>query len=176
MITTQWYRKSEQASRLGIWYVDSFTAPPLPSSTPSRCFLKGTRLPAFSAPSLVLSTMDSARPAARSHPGSTCTLYVSPPSVQDQIAHPSLVDRYLFAGAWTILWAAVILLLVPDSPRTSQRWFNDREREILIRRSRENMSGRVEPSNFSWDQAKEALRDVKIYIFLVMAAAIYICK
>ena len=38
------------------------------------------------------------------------------------------------------------------------------------------MSGRVEPSNFDWRQAKEAMLDVKIYIFLVMAAAIYICK
>ncbi|GAA6015957.1 hypothetical protein JCM11491_007125 [Sporobolomyces phaffii] len=133
MITTQWYRKSEQASRLGIWY-------------------SATGI--FSAFSGVVNY-------GLGKAGGSLAPWKY---------------MYLFAGAWTILWAAVILLLVPDSPRTSQRWFNDREREILIRRSRENMSGRVEPSNFSWDQAKEALRDVKIYIFLVMAAAIYICN
>ncbi|GAA5832926.1 hypothetical protein JCM3766R1_000359 [Sporobolomyces carnicolor] len=133
MMTTQWYRKSEQASRLGIWY-------------------SATGI--FSAFSGVVNY-------GLGKAGGSLAPWKY---------------MYLFAGAWTILWAVVVLLVVPDSPRTSQRWFNDREREILIRRSRENMSGRVEPSNFDWRQAKEAMLDVKIYIFLVMAAAIYICN
>ncbi|GAA5825921.1 hypothetical protein JCM10212_004568, partial [Sporobolomyces blumeae] len=81
---------------------------------------------------------------------------------------------YLFAGSWTILWALVVLVVVPDSPRTSQRWFSDREREILIRRQRENLSGRVELATFQWAQAREAVSDVKVWIFMVMGGAIYI--
>lgn len=38
------------------------------------------------------------------------------------------------------------------------------------------MTGRVEPSNFDWSQAKEAVRDLKVWVFMVMGAAIYICK
>ncbi|GAA5915708.1 uncharacterized protein JCM6883_000613 [Sporobolomyces salmoneus] len=133
LITQIWYRKSEQASRLGIWY-------------------SATGI--FSAFSGVVNY-------GLGKAGGSLAPWKY---------------MYLFAGAWTILWSFVVLFIVPDSPRTSKRWFNDREREILIKRSRENMSGRVEPSTFDWSQAKEAMRDVKIYIFFVMAAAIYICN
>ena len=61
---------------------------------------------------------------------------------------------------------------MPDSPRTSQRWFNDDERQILIRRSRENMSGRIELGGVKWRQAREAACDVKIYLFMFMGAGI----
>jgi len=87
-----------------------------------------------------------------------------------------IFDRYLFAGAWTILWALVILIFIPDSPRLSQRWFNDQEREILIKRSRENLSGRTELGKFEWSQVREAVKDLKIWCFMFMAAGIYICK
>ncbi|CEQ40197.1 SPOSA6832_01764 [Sporobolomyces salmonicolor] len=120
MITTQWYKKSEQAARLGIWY-------------------SATGI--FSAFSGVVNY------GLGSAGGSLATWKY----------------MYLFAGAWTILWSLVVLLVVPDSPRTSQRWFNDQEREILMRRSRENMSGRVELGSFSWGQAREAALDLKIW-------------
>lgn len=70
----------------------------------------------------------------------------------------------------------MLLLVVPDSPRTSGRWFNAREREILIRRSRENMSGRMELAGFSGKQAWEAVRDVKVWCFMLMGAGIYVCN
>lgn len=80
------------------------------------------------------------------------------------IADPSL-DRYLFAGAFTILWAFVILFFIPDSPQTSHRWFNEEERAILARRSRESMIGAVGPTKFKWNHAREAATDIKLYIF-----------
>ncbi|GAA5856058.1 hypothetical protein JCM8547_002960 [Rhodosporidiobolus lusitaniae] len=132
MITNMWYRKSEQAARLGIWY-------------------SATGI--FSAFSGIVNY------GLGSVGGSSPWKYM-----------------YYFAGGFTILWSFVILLVVPDSPRTSGRWFNEREREILIRRSRENLSGRVELGRFSWGQAKEAALDVKLYLFLLMGAGIYVCN
>ncbi|GAA5953621.1 hypothetical protein JCM21900_003365 [Sporobolomyces salmonicolor] len=133
MITTQWYKKSEQAARLGIWY-------------------SATGI--FSAFSGVVNY------GLGSAGGSLATWKY----------------MYLFAGAWTILWSLVVVLVVPDSPRTSQRWFNEQEREILMRRCRENMSGRVELGSFSWGQAREAALDLKIWGFMLMGAAIYVCN
>ncbi|GAA6019306.1 hypothetical protein JCM10207_001255 [Rhodosporidiobolus poonsookiae] len=132
MITNMWYKKSEQAARLGIWY----------SATGIFSSFSG----------LVNYGLGSAG-------GPSPWKYM-----------------YYFAGGWTILWAFVILLVVPDSPRTSGRWFNDDERAILIRRSRENLSGRVELGRFEWSQAKEAALDVKLYVFLLMGAGIYVCN
>ncbi|GAA5980577.1 hypothetical protein JCM5350_004353 [Sporobolomyces pararoseus] len=136
MLTTQWYRKSEQASRLGIWY-------------------SATGI--FSAFSGVVNYG-----LGKSGGNLSPWKYM-----------------YLFAGAWTILWSLVILFFIPDSPKKSQRWFNDREIEILLKRSRENLNGKViDPlkGQFDWKQAKEAVKDLKVWIFMVMAASIYICN
>ncbi|GAA5955885.1 hypothetical protein JCM3765_000028 [Sporobolomyces pararoseus] len=138
MLTTLWYRKSEQASRLGIWY-------------------SATGI--FSAFSGVVNF-------GLGKSGGTLSPWKY---------------MYLFAGTWTILWSLVIFYFIPDSPKTSQRWFNDREIEILLKRSRENLNGKIiDPlkggESFDWKQAKEALRDLKIWIFMLMAASIYICN
>ncbi|GAA6048564.1 hypothetical protein JCM3770_006555 [Rhodotorula araucariae] len=133
LITSQWYKKSEQAARLGVWY----------SATGIFSAFSG----------IVNYGLGS--------------------------AHGSFAPwkrMYCFAGGLTIVFAFVVLLVVPDSPRTSQRWFNDDERAILIRRSRENMSGRSELSRFEWRQAREAAMDVKIWLFMVMGAGIYVCN
>lgn len=74
--------------------------------------------------------------------------------------------RYLFAGAWTVLWAFVILYFIPDSPAASHRWFNEDERAILARRSRESMIGAVGPTAFKWSHAREAATDIKLYLFM----------
>ncbi|GAA5991234.1 hypothetical protein JCM11641_004028 [Rhodosporidiobolus odoratus] len=122
MITNMWYRKKEQAARLGIWY----------SATGLASAFSGV------------------------------------------VNYGLGSYMYYFAGGLTIVWSFVLLLVVPDSPRTSGRWFNEAERAIMIRRSRENLSGRVELGRFNWKQAKEAATDLKLYIFLVMGAGIYI--
>ncbi|KPV72311.1 uncharacterized protein RHOBADRAFT_18147 [Rhodotorula graminis WP1] len=133
LITSQWYKKSEQAARLGVWY-------------------SATGI--FSAFSGIVnyglgSADGSFAPWKR---------------------------MYCLAGGLTIAFAFVVLFVVPDSPRTSHRWFNDDERQILIRRSRENMSGRIELGGFQWRQAREAACDIKIYLFMVMGAGIYVCN
>jgi hypothetical protein len=102
-----------------------------------------------------------------SQPGSTCARLplasrLSPPVFTITLSS----SRYLFAGAWTILWSLVVLFVVPDSPQTSHRWFNEEERKILMARSRENMTGAIGPSTFKWAHAKEAATDIKIYLFL----------
>jgi hypothetical protein len=83
---------------------------------------------------------------------------------------------YLFAGAWTILWSLVVLYMIPDSPRTASRWFTPAERRLLVARTQSNRTGRTELSSFDWAQAKEAALDIKIWLFLVMAAGIYVCN
>ncbi|GAA5987464.1 hypothetical protein JCM11641_003837 [Rhodosporidiobolus odoratus] len=130
MITNMWYKRNEQAARLGIWY----------SATGIFSALSG----------VVNYGLGSAG-------GPSPWKYM-----------------YYFAGGFTILWSFVLFLVVPDSPRTSGRWFNETERAILIRRSRENLSGRVELGRFNWKQAKEAATDLKLYVFLLMGAAIYV--
>ncbi|GAA5822235.1 hypothetical protein JCM11251_006271 [Rhodosporidiobolus azoricus] len=132
MMTNMWYKRSEQAARLGIWY-------------------SATGI--FSAFSGIVNY------GLGSAGGNAPWKYM-----------------YYFAGGATMLWSFVIFFLIPDSPRTATRWFSDAERAVLIRRSRENMSGRVELGRFSWQQAKEAAMDVKIYIFMLMGAGIYVCN
>lgn len=133
MITTQWYKREEQAARLGIWY----------SATGIFSAFSG----------LVNYGLGS--------------------------AHGSLAPwkrMYLFAGAWTILWSLVVLYMIPDSPRTASRWFTPAERRLLVARTQSNRTGRTELSSFDWTQAKEAALDIKIWLFLVMAAGIYVCN
>ncbi|BGP17937.1 hypothetical protein JCM10213_003945 [Rhodosporidiobolus nylandii] len=132
MITNMWYKKSEQAARLGIWY-------------------SATGI--FSAFSGVVNY------GLGSAGGLSPWKYM-----------------YYFAGGFTILWSLVLLLIVPDSPRTSGRWFNEQERAVLVRRSRENMSGRIELAQFEWRHAEEAATDLKLYCFVLMGAGIYVCN
>lgn len=150
LITSQWYKKSEQAARLGIWY-------------------SATGI--FSAFSGIVnyglgSASGSFAPWKRMYcaSGSFSASYI--------VHLTQTVPPTGFAGGLTILFSLIVLVVVPDSPRTSQRWFNDDERQILIRRSRENMSGRVELGGFKWRQAKEAALDVKIWLFMIMGAGI----
>ncbi|GJN92671.1 hypothetical protein Rhopal_005706-T1 [Rhodotorula paludigena] len=128
MITSQWYKKSEQAARLGIWY----------SATGIFSAFSGVVFYGLG------SADGSFAPWKR---------------------------MYCFAGGLTILLSLVVLLVIPDSPRTSGRWFSDDERQILIRRARENMSGRTELSAFDWRQAREAVVDLKIWVFMLMVTA-----
>lgn len=133
LIASQWYKKREQATRLGIIY----------SATGLFSIFSG---------------------AVNYGLGS---------------ANGSLAPwkrMYLFAGAFTIAWAAVILYFIPDSPAQSHRWFNEEERALLARRSREQMIGRVGQSKLQWSHAKEAAFDIKLYLFFLLASAIYVCN
>lgn len=150
MITSQWYKKSEQAARLGIWY----------SATGIFSAFSGVVFYGLG------SADGSFAPWKRMY-CTCCSSLAHPPRHAHRASSPTG-----FAGGLTILLSLVVLLVIPDSPRTSGRWFSDDERQILIRRARENMSGRTELSAFDWRQAREAVVDLKIWVFMLMGAGI----
>ncbi|KZO89503.1 MFS general substrate transporter, partial [Calocera viscosa TUFC12733] len=82
---------------------------------------------------------------------------------------------YLFAGSVTLLWSAVLLLLLPDSPASSHRWFSEQERRILIGRMRGNLGG-ADSRRLKWAQVREAAGDWKVWLMGAMGAAIYVCN
>jgi hypothetical protein len=71
------------------------------------------------------------------------------------------------------LWSLVVLTVLPDSPGTSHRWFNEEERAILTARMRGNLHG-ASIRQIKWYQIREALGDFKIWLLGVMAAAVYV--
>ncbi|KAK4685959.1 MFS transporter, ACS family, allantoate permease, partial [Tremellales sp. Uapishka_1] len=75
----------------------------------------------------------------------------------------------------TIAWSVVIWFLLPNSPQDPGRFFNAAEREILLARFAENPYGK-EKLPFKRDQAIEAVLDVKTWIYLLLAVAIYMCN
>ncbi|EKM54882.1 uncharacterized protein PHACADRAFT_96377 [Phanerochaete carnosa HHB-10118-sp] len=82
---------------------------------------------------------------------------------------------YLFAGSITIFWSFIVLVVLPDSPATSHRWFNESERAILIGRMRGNLAG-ADVREIKKAQIYEAFKDVKIWLMGAMSAAIYVCN
>ncbi|KAK4330274.1 Major facilitator superfamily domain-containing protein [Rhodotorula toruloides] len=134
LLTTMWYKRSEQATRLGIWY----------SATGIWSSFSG----------LVNFGLGSAH-------GS----------------YPAWKRQYLFAGCLTILASSLLLFVLPSSPATPNRFFSEQERAVLVRRTRSNMGGRIGFGGvWDWRQVKEAACDIKIYIFALMGAGIYICN
>ncbi|CAE6435609.1 hypothetical protein ACGC1H_004646 [Rhizoctonia solani] len=79
---------------------------------------------------------------------------------------------YIFAGSWTIAWGFLLLFLLPDNPM-SARLFSLEERQLAVRRLRDNMTG-VESKKFKRSQFIEAITDIKIWIFMLMGAALYV--
>ncbi|KZT50799.1 MFS general substrate transporter [Calocera cornea HHB12733] len=82
---------------------------------------------------------------------------------------------YLFAGSLTLLWSAVLLAVLPDSPATSHRWFSEAERRILRERMRGNLQG-ADSRRLKWGQVREAAGDWKVWLMGAMGAAIYVCN
>ncbi|CAG8955640.1 hypothetical protein HYFRA_00009594 [Hymenoscyphus fraxineus] len=74
---------------------------------------------------------------------------------------------YHFAGAFTIAWGLVILVILPPDPIRA-KGFDQRERYILIARLRTNNSG-VRNEHFKVDQVKELLLDIKFWLAFWMA-------
>ena len=91
---------------------------------------------------------------------------------------------YIFGGCITILWAFVILALVPDSPfrlssAVSGRIFTEADSALLARRAREKDDGEVDgemEKGTKWKEIGEAARDPMIYVFACMGAAIYVSR
>jgi len=79
---------------------------------------------------------------------------------------------YIFGGSWTIAWGILLFFTLPNNPVES--WFLTLdERKHAVRRLQHNMTG-VESKVFKRSQVVEALTDLKIYLFLLMGAALYV--
>jgi len=74
---------------------------------------------------------------------------------------------YYFWGGITILWAAVVWFLLPDSPITA-KFLNDRGRYVAIERLRANQAG-VENKTIKPAQIMEAFKDIKVWILICMS-------
>lgn len=81
----------------------------------------------------------------------------------------------LIRRALTIFWGFVILLILPDHPLRPGRWFTTEERAVLARRFARNQAGASQQPIKPY-QVLEAVRDIKTWLYLLMAASIYICN
>lgn len=94
----------------------------------------------------------------------------------ENLAHtPLQLLRYLFAGSLTILWAFVVLLFIPISPRQPGRWFTADEKVMLEQRLVSNMTGK-DQTGWKRDQFAEAIMDPKLWILMLCGAATYVCN
>lgn len=84
-----------------------------------------------------------------------------------------LYDRYLAAGSITILWSLVVLAILPETPATAHRLFNQEERDILVARMKGNLYG-ADNRRVKWYQVREAFCDFKIWLLAAMGAAVYV--
>ncbi|EUC67298.1 MFS general substrate transporter [Rhizoctonia solani AG-3 Rhs1AP] len=131
IISSMWYKRSEQPMRIGIWY----------SATGLFSIFSGA------------------------------VNYGIGKSAQDAPL-ATWKYMYIFAGSWTIAWGFLLLFLLPDNPM-SARLFTLEERQLAVRRLQDNMTG-VESKKFKRSQFIEAITDIKIWIFMLMGAALYV--
>lgn len=73
---------------------------------------------------------------------------------------------FLVIGLLNFVWAIVFLLVMPDSP-ASVKFLNEREKAILIKHVSQNNQG-VKDKRFMWDQAREAVLDPTLYIYVAI--------
>ncbi|KAI0083981.1 MFS general substrate transporter [Irpex rosettiformis] len=91
-------------------------------------------------------------------------------------AHGALAPwkyMYLAAGSITILWSLFILAVLPETPATAHRLFNEQERAILVARMKGNLAG-ADNRQVKWHQVREAFCDFKIWLLATMGAAVYV--
>ncbi|KAK8844791.1 hypothetical protein IAR55_006641 [Kwoniella newhampshirensis] len=84
-------------------------------------------------------------------------------------------SMYYFCGSITMAWAFVIFFFLPDHPLRPGRYFNEEEKQVLIRRFEENPFG-ASQQTLKPAQVLEAVSDFKTWLYLLMGAAIYICN
>lgn len=69
----------------------------------------------------------------------------------------------------TLFWAGVLLWFLPDTPSTA-RWLTPEQREKAVDRIRSNQTG-IKNNTFKWDQAFEALTDIKVWLLVLYQLA-----
>lgn len=130
LIVATFYKKGEQALRMGAWYCASKNLPTIHDVSASNM-------------KLILAGYVS----------------MVSPLINYGLGHinggglRSWQYMYLLAGAITILWSGVILFFMPPDPIRA-RGLTDRERYIAVARMRENNAG-VRNRHFKMEQALE---------------------
>ncbi|OJD40372.1 allantoate permease [Diplodia corticola] len=76
---------------------------------------------------------------------------------------------FLVLGGFSLLWAVVVFLFLPDSP-TNCRYMTDREKFICLQRIKDNNTG-VESKEIKWYQIRECLCDPKTWLLFIFAIA-----
>ncbi|KAH8844704.1 hypothetical protein MCOR02_010857 [Pyricularia oryzae] len=74
--------------------------------------------------------------------------------------------EFIVVGAFCSAWAAVLLFLLPNSPRTIWGFSHD-EKLIMIARMRRNQTG-IEQRRINWAQIREAYLDYKTLLFTLL--------
>lgn len=76
---------------------------------------------------------------------------------------------FLVLGAFSLLWSALLVLLLPDSP-TQCRYLTSREKFVCLHRVRDNNTG-VEDKRIKWHQVRECICDPKTWLLFTFAVA-----
>ncbi|WFD34157.1 hypothetical protein MCUN1_000993 [Malassezia cuniculi] len=79
-------------------------------------------------------------------------------------------ELFIAIGAATIGFGVICMLILPSSPDTA-RHLKPRERCVAVYRIASNQSG-IHDSTFKWYQVKEALLDVRLYLFFLAFASV----
>ncbi|KAK3321729.1 major facilitator superfamily domain-containing protein [Apodospora peruviana] len=81
---------------------------------------------------------------------------------------------FLFCGLLTVVYAVVVLILMPDSPMEA-KYLNEREKVIAVERLRANQMG-VASREWRWDHVWETLLDFKTWCWFIAIIAISIAS
>lgn len=76
---------------------------------------------------------------------------------------------FIIFGIMTLVWAGVLLLLLPDTPATA-RWLSPEQRETAVNRIRSNQTG-LKNNQYKWCQVWEAVTDIKIWLLVLYMLA-----
>ncbi|EOD44867.1 putative allantoate permease protein [Neofusicoccum parvum UCRNP2] len=76
---------------------------------------------------------------------------------------------FLVLGCFSLLWAVVVFLFLPDSPAQC-RYMTDREKFICLQRIKDNNTG-VESKEIKWYQIRECLCDPKTWLLFIFSIA-----
>ncbi|KAI7357696.1 MFS general substrate transporter [Hortaea werneckii] len=88
-------------------------------------------------------------------------------------AHTSIASwrlLFLVLGGFSVLWAGVIWIFLPDSPTTC--WYmSDRQKYICLQRIRGNNTGLEEKNHVKWNQVRGCMEDPRTWLLFVFSIA-----
>ncbi|KAH8885353.1 MFS general substrate transporter [Thozetella sp. PMI_491] len=89
--------------------------------------------------------------------------------IESQVLHKYQII-FLFCGLLTVVYAIVVLILMPDSPMEA-KYMTERERVVAVERIRANQMG-VSSGEWRWDHVIETFLDLKTWCWFVAIVAI----